>query len=240
MAQISSAAPSPSQATTESLSTDAATSGNNISGSAGNGIDAEAINQLTARAISYAEQANTALQSNDTEGASRNLNFALNELENIQGNLTSSTSGSNSVGGTTGGSNTSSQAMTSSSMPSSQPQQQQQQPSVSPFSQQLQSQQQSQNEGGASVSIVEDSASLTTNAYQPNPVQIGVGGTVTWTNDDSQPHTATSGSNATPDQEFDSGIMAPRATFEHTFTEEGEYPYFCLLHPNQVGTVSVS
>jgi hypothetical protein len=46
-------------------------------------IDTTAINQSTAQAISYAEQANTALQSNDTEGASRNLNFALNELENI-------------------------------------------------------------------------------------------------------------------------------------------------------------
>jgi plastocyanin len=34
--------------------------------------------------------------------------------------------------------------------------------------------------------------------------------------------------------------MAPAATFEHTFTAAGEYPYFCLLHPNMVGTVSVS
>src|SRR5918999_765868 len=91
-----------------------------------------------------------------------------------------------------------------------------------------------------SVSIVPGSSSLTTDSYQPNPIQVSVGTTVTWTNDDSQPHTATSGQNATPDQRFDSGIMAPAATFEHTFTEAGEYPYFCLLHPNQVGTVSVS
>jgi plastocyanin len=99
------------------------------------------------------------------------------------------------------------------------------------------------NGGGATatgVSIVTGSSSLTTDAYQPNPVQISTGATVTWTNDDSQPHTATSGENATPDQRFDSGIMAPAATFEHTFTEAGEYPYFCLLHPNMVGTVSVS
>lgn len=63
---------------------------------------------------------------------------------------------------------------------------------------------------------------------------------MTWTNDDSQPHTATSGENATPDQRFDSGIMTPAATFEYTFTEAGEYPYFCLLHPNMLGTVSIS
>ena len=98
-------------------------------------------------------------------------------------------------------------------------------------------------QGGGSttgVSIVQGSSSLTTDAFSPNPAQVSVGGTVTWTNDDSQPHTATSGENATPDQTFDSGIMAPAATFEQTFAEAGEFPYFCLLHPNMVGTVSVS
>ena len=94
--------------------------------------------------------------------------------------------------------------------------------------------------GPTGVSIVSGSSSLTTDAYSPNPVQVSTGATITWTNDDSQPHTATSGENATPDQRFDSGIMAPAATFEHTFTEAGEYPYFCILHPNMVGTVSVS
>ena len=94
--------------------------------------------------------------------------------------------------------------------------------------------------GGTSVSIVPGSSSLTTDAFQPNPVQVSVGSTVTWTNNDAQPHTATSGQNATPDGRFDSGIMAPGATFDFTFTEAGEFPYFCLLHPNMVGTVSVS
>jgi nitrite reductase (NO-forming) len=96
--------------------------------------------------------------------------------------------------------------------------------------------------GGAAigVSIVPGSSSLTDDANQPNPAQVSVGGTVTWSNDDSQPHTVTSGEAVTPDGNFDSGIMAPAATFEHTFTEAGEFPYFCLLHPNMVGTVSVS
>jgi DNA-binding beta-propeller fold protein YncE/plastocyanin len=90
------------------------------------------------------------------------------------------------------------------------------------------------------VSIVPDSSALTDTAYQPNPLQINVGDTVTWTNDDLQPHTVTSGEDATPDGRLDSSIMAPGATFSHTFTEAGEYPYFCLLHPNMIGTVSVS
>jgi nitrite reductase (NO-forming) len=99
------------------------------------------------------------------------------------------------------------------------------------------------NGGGGTatgVSITTGSSSKTTDAFQPNPAQVSVGSTVTWTNDDAQPHTVNSGENATPDGTFDSGILAPAATYDFTFTEAGEYPYFCLLHPNMVGTVSVS
>ena len=96
-----------------------------------------------------------------------------------------------------------------------------------------------------SVSIVSGASSLTDTAYQPNPVEVSVGDTVTWTNDDTQPHTVTAGANAQPSGEFDSSpnfnpLLAPQQTFEHTFTQAGEYPYYCALHPNMVGTVSVS
>src|SRR5215213_9589846 len=40
---------------------------------------------------------------------------------------------------------------------------------------------------GTSVSVVSGSSSLTDTAYQPNPIQVSVGNTVTWTNNDSQP-----------------------------------------------------
>jgi plastocyanin len=33
--------------------------------------------------------------------------------------------------------------------------------------------------------------------------------------------------------------MAPTRTFEHTFTQPGQYPYFCILHPSMVGIVRV-
>ena len=95
------------------------------------------------------------------------------------------------------------------------------------------------------VSIVPGASTLTDTAFNPNPVQISVGDTVTWTNDDSQPHTVTSGQNGQPDGKFDSSpnfnpLLAPGATFSHAFTEAGQYPYYCALHPNMVGTVSVS
>lgn len=99
--------------------------------------------------------------------------------------------------------------------------------------------------GGTEVSITSGSSSKTTDAYDPNPIEVSVGDTVTWTNDDSTPHTVTSGSNGQPDGKFDSSpnlnpLMAPGDTFEHTFEEIGEFAYYCAVHPNMVGTVSVS
>jgi plastocyanin len=94
---------------------------------------------------------------------------------------------------------------------------------------------------GTRVSIVPGSAFLNETAYDPNPVTVGVGENVTWVNDDPDPHTVTSGSFATPEagQEFDSGYMGPNRSFTHRFDTAGEYEYFCIIHPNMVGTVIV-
>ena len=110
---------------------------------------------------------------------------------------------------------------------------------------QLQRQQQQGQQQSQRVSIVFDASSLTNNAFQPNPVQVSIGDTVTWINDDSQPHTVTSGVSGQSDGRFDSSpnfnpLLVSGQGFEHTFTEAGEYPYFCQLHPNMVGTVQVN
>jgi plastocyanin len=101
--------------------------------------------------------------------------------------------------------------------------------------------------GGSSVAvtITPGSSSKSTDAFSPNPVNAKVGDTVTWTNKDTTPHTVVSGTNAKPDGKFNSSpgfknLIAPGQTFSHKFTEAGKYPYFCQLHPNMVGTVSVS
>ena len=120
-------------------------------------------------------------------------------------------------------------------------------PALLPSPEQLQPQQQQEQgqQQTQSVSIALGASSLTDNAFQPNPVQVSIGTTATWTNDDSQPHTVTSGVNGQPDGRFDSSpnfnpLLNSGQTFEHTFTEAGEYPYFCQLHPNMVGTVQVN
>ncbi|MDN5846548.1 MAG: plastocyanin/azurin family copper-binding protein [Candidatus Nitrosocosmicus sp.] len=97
------------------------------------------------------------------------------------------------------------------------------------------------------VSIVPGSSTLTNNAYIPNPVEITVGQTVVWKNNDSAFHTITSGNVGAPDVGalFDSGLDGHTAltskgkTFEHTFETAGDFPYFCTLHPAMTGTVIV-
>ena len=82
------------------------------------------------------------------------------------------------------------------------------------------------------------------NAFDPNTVSVKVGDTVTWTNGDATMHTVTSGTSAnnvgTPDGTFDSGFLAEGATWSYTFTEAGEFPYFCKPHPWMIGKVIVT
>ena len=76
--------------------------------------------------------------------------------------------------------------------------------------------------------------------FLPGEVTIGVGDSVTWHNDGTAAHTVTSGNPADgPDGLFDSGLFLGGDTFSHTFTEAGEYQYFCQIHPWMTGTVIV-
>lgn len=95
---------------------------------------------------------------------------------------------------------------------------------------------------GASITIQPNSATLEDKAYVPNPAEVKVGESVTWTNDDSQIHTATSGAVGAEDSGsvFDSGILSPKATFDFTFDTAGEYDFYCTLHPQMFGKVVVS
>ena len=83
--------------------------------------------------------------------------------------------------------------------------------------------------------LVKIVANTGSNSFSPNPVEVEVGETVTWINDDSGRHTVTS-----KDGVFDSGMMGRGQSFSYTFDEVGEYPYFCDPHPNMVGSVVVT
>jgi len=76
--------------------------------------------------------------------------------------------------------------------------------------------------------------------YDPEIIDVTVGTTILWENVDSTVHTATSGNpDSGADGLFDSDILSTGDTFEFTFTDTGNYEYYCILHPWMVGTVNV-
>jgi plastocyanin len=71
------------------------------------------------------------------------------------------------------------------------------------------------------------------NYLQPR-LQVTVGTTIEWTNNDPMPHTVTA-----TDKSFDSGLIDPGKTYRHTFTKAGTFNFFCQPHPFMKGTVVV-
>ena len=69
-------------------------------------------------------------------------------------------------------------------------------------------------------------------AFQPASLQVAVGSTVTWTNGGQAPHTATGSG-------FNSGTLAPGASFSQTFGTAGTFSYICSIHPNMQGSITV-
>ncbi len=78
------------------------------------------------------------------------------------------------------------------------------------------------------------------NCFIPNTVTIAKGGTVTFSNPDSAPHTSTSGdATGGPDGTWDSSLVMPGASYDVTLNSSGTYNYFCMVHPWMAGTVIV-
>ncbi len=76
--------------------------------------------------------------------------------------------------------------------------------------------------------------------YSPSELTTLAGSNVTWLNDSVTIHTVTSGNPLDgPDGTFDSSIIMSGDTFSHTFTESGNYQYYCTIHPWMTGTVIV-
>ena len=72
--------------------------------------------------------------------------------------------------------------------------------------------------------------------YVPEEITAKVGQKISWENTDGDiPHTVTASDGA----DFDSGNMDGGDTFEFTPTEAGEIAYFCKIHSNQKGSITV-
>jgi 3',5'-cyclic-AMP phosphodiesterase len=71
-------------------------------------------------------------------------------------------------------------------------------------------------------------------AFTPKSITVRQGATVTWTNNDDIPHTATS-----TEKKFSSPVLDTDQSFSFTFRDAGSYPYFCKIHPTMTGTIVV-
>lgn len=109
----------------------------------------------------------------------------------------------------------------------------------------------SQSSGDTGEESGDASVSLENIKFQPRDIELQVGDTLSWTNEDTVEHTVTSGqpqeqgvpgvsenTDAEPDGLFDHA-MPPGETFSFTFDEAGTYDYFCNIHPGMTATVSV-
>ena len=69
--------------------------------------------------------------------------------------------------------------------------------------------------------------------YSPRTVTVQVGGTVVWSNRDTEKHTTVS----------DTGVwtsdIAPGADFSRTFPTAGKFDFHCSIHPGMTGTITV-
>ena len=71
-------------------------------------------------------------------------------------------------------------------------------------------------------------------AFHPGSVTVARGTTVTWLNDDEEPHTITSTEGI-----FKSEAVESAGRFSYTFATPGTYHYFCALHPHMRADVIV-
>ncbi len=76
------------------------------------------------------------------------------------------------------------------------------------------------------------SISIENFTFNPTPLTIKKGSTVTWTNDDPAPHQIKSTT-------FNSNQLFTGQTFSFTFDTVGTYDYSCAIHPSMLGKIVV-
>jgi plastocyanin len=75
---------------------------------------------------------------------------------------------------------------------------------------------------------------ISNNAFIPDQLNVAPGTTVTFANRDNVPHTATSDNKL-----FDSGELAPGASYPVVLDGAGTVTYHCKLHPEMRGSIVV-
>ncbi|HEX7915669.1 cupredoxin family copper-binding protein [Rudaea sp.] len=84
------------------------------------------------------------------------------------------------------------------------------------------------------AAAAEPTVDITKFAFTPKEITVAPGTKIVWTNHDEIPHTVTA-----TDKAFDSKALDTSDRYEHTFSTEGDYAYFCTVHPFMTGVVHV-
>ena len=85
----------------------------------------------------------------------------------------------------------------------------------------------------------EDEVWIQNISFIPDTLNIPVGTTVTWINQDSTAHTVTSKDTVNSEILFDSGSIPGHDTFNYTFNNSGIYHYYCKNHPRLMNGVVI-
>ena len=80
-------------------------------------------------------------------------------------------------------------------------------------------------------------ATIKTFMFEPDPVEVDAGTTVTWTNEDDILHTVTSAQGSK--SRFDENLYGAGTTAAVTFDEAGTFAYVCAVHDGMEGSVVV-
>lgn len=76
--------------------------------------------------------------------------------------------------------------------------------------------------------------------FDPSPVTIEAGQTVTWTNMGASRHTVTADAEDGAEAAFKSEPVQPEQSFVQSFPTAGQFAYYCSIHPEKMqGTIIV-
>ncbi len=93
--------------------------------------------------------------------------------------------------------------------------------------------------GGCASGVITSGSGVTASTeglcFESTVLHVAVGATVTWTNDESLPHTVTGANRVWGSEQ----VISDGQSVSFTFDDEGTFPYYCLIHPGMLGTVVV-
>ena len=97
---------------------------------------------------------------------------------------------------------------------------------------------------GTPLTILSGASVQGSPAYDPNPISVKKGNTITVTNKDTLPHTVTSGtgpSDPTSAKSFDTSIIEAGATADISTASlaPGDFPFYCTVHPYMTGKLTL-